>query len=104
MGGPSITFTFNAAGHHTFITSNSIDWLVTSGPNNSQGTFQGLATATVDSAATTQLPLTITATDGTRTSPATLDSLRLTIYTDSSRTTVLYAITEPLSKGKTKIN
>lgn len=99
-----LTFTFNAGGHKLFISSSSIDWLVVSGEGSSLGTFQGLAAATLDNVTTTGLPFSVTAQDGTKTTPMSADNFKLTVYTNSSRTTVLYSVNAQLSKGKVKIN
>jgi streptogramin lyase len=99
-----LTFTFNSGGHKLFISSTSIDWLVVSGAGNSQGTFQGLASATFDNATTPNLPFSVTGIDGTQTTPTSADNFKLTVYTDSSHSTVLYSVNAHLSKGKVKIN
>ncbi len=99
-----LTFTFNSSGHTLFITAANADWLVINGNNNSQGTFQGLANADLDNVTTPGLPYTVTAIDGSLTNPASTSNFNLTVYTDSSRTNVLYTANETLSKGKIKIN
>lgn len=99
-----LTVTFNAGIHHLFLTSTSIDWLVVNGTNNSVGTFQGLASVQLDSTTTAGLPFSVTAIDGAQAGNSTPDSLKLTVFTNTSRTNVLYFVNEPLSKGKIKIN
>ncbi len=98
-----LTFTFASGGHMLFVSSTSVDWLVVDGSNNSRGTFQGMANVTLDGTATNR-PFTVSAIDGSLTSPATADRFKLTVYTDNTRSTVLYSVDESLSKGKIKIN
>ncbi len=99
-----LTLTFNTAQHDFFVESTTVDWLVVDGQNNSRGTFQGLANVTLDNVTTTALPYTAVAIDGALTDPDSDYRFKLTVYTDSSRTTVLYTVDQSLSKGKIKIN
>jgi hypothetical protein len=99
-----LTATFNAGGNTFHVASTSIDWLVINGTGNSVGTFQGLANVTLNGATATAQPFTITAVDGQAAGGGAAHNLKLTIYADAGRTTVLYQIHQNLSKGKVKIN
>lgn len=91
-----LTFSFIAGGHNLTVTSTSIDWLVVNGANNSRGIFQGLASATLDNVTTSNLPFEVTAVDSFRSPPS---SFKLTVFADSSRTSVLYSVSETLIRG-----
>jgi virginiamycin B lyase len=96
------SFTFNAGDHDLFITSTNIDWLVINSPANTNGTFQGTATAKLDNQTRSNLPFTVTATQGTSSS-SPQGAFKLTVYTDSSRSSVLYQVNDPLSNGYVNI-
>ncbi len=99
-----LTFTFNAGGHTLFIAATSSDWLVINGANNAQGTFQGVARVDLDNVTTAGLPYTVTAVDGMQAGGGVSSSFKLTVFADSSRSTVLYSVNGPLTKGKIKVN
>ncbi len=100
----ALTFTYNIGDDAFHLASTRIDWLVVSGADNSVATFQGVADAVLNGTATAGLPFTVTAVDGDAAGNGTPHRLRLTVYTDASRATVLYRVDAGLAKGKIKIN
>ena len=57
---------------------------------------------TVDNITTTGMPFTVVAVDGAAAGGP--HTCKITVYTDSSRSSVLYSVDRVLSKGKIKIN
>src|SRR5262249_12623367 len=87
--------------HTTTLDSNSIDWMVVSGTNNSVATIQGTATVTIDGV-TSINPFRVVATDGALLNPATSDSFQVQIFATNSNPNSaqpIYYMNEPLGNG-----
>lgn len=92
--------------HRFELNATSIAWLTTSGVNQSVATFQSSAVLRRDGVAEPVIAL-VEATDGTRVSPAGVDTFRLSIYqaNSASLTTASYFVGPlPIDRGTIKIS
>ena len=95
----NFTFMYDAGVSHFLVTATSIPWLVVNGAGNTHGTFQGVADVTVGTAAPVSRPFTVEVDAGSK----NVGRFKLTVYTDSSRSTVVYRVNEWLEQGKIDI-
>jgi probable HAF family extracellular repeat protein len=91
--------------HSLTLDSNSIQWLLVSGDDNSQGTIQGVATVTIDGVTTTNT-FRLIGLDGALLTPQANDNITIQIFApgDNPNTaSPIYHINDVITKGSIKI-
>jgi hypothetical protein len=95
----NFTFMYDTATSHFLVEATSIPGLVVNGANNTHGIFQGDADVTVGTDAAVSRPFTVEVDAGS----AGVGRFDMTVYSDASRSVVLYRANGLLDKGKIDI-